>query len=72
MGEETVRVYQVEIADQSSGKTSPMTIYTSVKSGLPLKIEMRMDSGQGPSTSMTTEYYDFDVPIQIDVPDCLK
>jgi len=72
VGEETVRAYQVEIADQSSGKTSPMTVYTSVKSGLPLKIEMRMDSGEGPSTSMTTEYYDFDVPIQIDVPDCLK
>ena len=52
---------------EQSKKEMPMTLYVSTSSGLPLKIEMSQREG-----SMCMEYYDFNAPITIDVPACLK
>jgi hypothetical protein len=71
VGDESARAYQVR-TDDGSEKGAPMIVYTSMKTGLPLRMERPMELGQGMSGGMTMEYYDFDVPIRIDLPDCLK
>jgi len=79
VGEQTVngeqaKAYQFTVTDPESGKTYPVTFYTATETGLPMKMEFKVDMGQemGGSGSIAMEYYDIDVPNQIDVPDCLK
>ncbi len=72
VGGEKAKVYQFSVDDENTGQSYPMTFYSSAATGLPMKMELQVDVGQGMTGGMTMEYYDFDVPIQIDVPDCLK
>ena len=77
LGEQNVdgvaaRAYQLTVDDASSGKSYPVTYYAAAKTGLPMKMQMKIDAGQGMGGSVSLEYFDFDVPIQIDVPDCMK
>jgi hypothetical protein len=67
VGAEDANTYQFSIKDEDSKKEMPMTLYVSASSGLPLKVEMSQPEG-----NMAMEYYDFNAPIQIDVPDCMK
>jgi hypothetical protein len=67
VGGEKARTYNFSVADEQSKKEMPMTLYVSASTGLPLKIEMSQPEG-----SMCMEYYDFNAPITIDVPACMK
>jgi hypothetical protein len=72
VGDEPAKAYQVTVHDPSTGQAHDMTFYTSTRTGLPMKMELAIDTGEGMSGSMAMEYYDVDVPNQIDAPDCLK
>jgi outer membrane lipoprotein-sorting protein len=67
VGADEAKTYSFSILDEQSQKEMPMTLYVSAASGLPLRIEMTQPEG-----SMSVEYYDFDAPITIDVPECMK
>jgi hypothetical protein len=67
VGPEEAKTYSFSVLDEQSQKEVPMILYVSAASGLPLKIEMTQPEG-----SLVVEYYDFDAPITIDVPECMK
>jgi hypothetical protein len=67
VGAEEAKSYVFSVTDENSRKEMPMTLYVSASSGLPLEIEMSQPQG-----TMLMEYYDFNAPITIDIPDCLK
>jgi hypothetical protein len=67
VGAEEARSYRFSVMDENSRKEMPVTLYVSASTGLPLKIEMSQPQG-----SMVMEYYDFNAPIAIDLPACMK
>jgi hypothetical protein len=67
VGSEAANSYEFSIQDEESRMEMPVTLYVSASSGLPLKLEMSQ-----PEATMVMEYYDFDAPIQIEVPGCMK
>lgn len=66
VGAEDAKTYQFSVIDESSHQEMPMTLYVSISSGLPLKIEMNR-----PEASVKMEYYDVNATIDIPVPACL-
>jgi len=67
VGSETAKVYQFTIVEEKENREMPIKYYASAKTGLPMKMSMTQPEG-----SVTMEYSDFDAPIKIDIPDCMK
>jgi hypothetical protein len=67
VGAEEAKSYVFSVVDENSRKEMPMTLCVSASSGLPLKIAMSQPQG-----TMIMEYYDFNAPVTIDLPDCMK
>jgi len=67
VGTEDAKTYQFDASDQNSQPTVPVKLYVSAASGMPIKMEISQQQG-----NMTMEFYDFNAPINIELPDCMK
>jgi hypothetical protein len=66
-GDRAARIYEFSITDAGTGAAMPIKAFVATDSGLPVRLEATTSEG-----GMVMEYYDFDAPITIALPDCMK
>jgi hypothetical protein len=66
-GSEMAKVYQFTMVDEGSNREMQIKFYASATTGMPMKFVMTQPEG-----TMNMEYSDFDAPIKIEIPDCMK
>lgn len=66
-GDRAARIYEFTVVDAGTGTVMPMKAFVASDSGLPVRLEATTSEG-----GMAMDYYDFDAPITIALPDCMK